>query len=194
MRIGWHKFIGAQCPGAQSGLLKMVAHADLLADREYRCRRGLQGAILSGIVLGLALTGSHAAGVASVQKLDVRKTCRYAAASSIARDVKEAYQSCLNDEENARRQIVREWNQFSTASRSACAGEQAAFSPSYVELQTCLEMRTGRGFAHGGGPSTSGAPGSSSPSGTPGSIGSTGSPGSPGTPGSPSAGPAAGTH
>jgi hypothetical protein len=182
MSIGWHRFIRAERAGALSDPLEIVARADLVG-RQHRWRRGFQGAVLGGIVLGLSLV-SHTAGAASVQKLDARKSCRYAAASSIAKDAKSAYQSCLNDEENARRQILREWHQFSTASRLACAGEQAAFSPSYVELQTCLEMRTGRGFTHGGGPSTSGAPGSSSPSGTPGFIGSTQSQGAIGSSGS----------
>jgi len=51
-------------------------------------------------------------------------------------------QHCLEAENQARQQLLREWSQFASADRAICVGVSGAGSvnPVYTELMTCLEM------------------------------------------------------
>jgi hypothetical protein len=50
-------------------------------------------------------------------------------------------QSCVNDENDARKQLADKWAQFPAADRSHCMAETSIDgTPSYVELLTCLQM------------------------------------------------------
>jgi hypothetical protein len=131
-------------------------------DVDHECYVTGKRAILAAALLTISPIVSHPAFAASVPEIDVQRSCRYAATASLQNDAKQAYQSCLNDEEAARKQMVQEWGRFSASSRAACTGEQASSTHSYVELQTCLEMRLGGSFAHGGG--SVGAPSTGTPS------------------------------
>ena len=45
------------------------------------------------------------------------------------------YQSCMNDEESARRELVQTWSKFSPEDRTRCIGQAATGGmPSYVEV------------------------------------------------------------
>ena len=74
----------------------------------------------------------------SVPKFDVERTCRGAAAAGVpGRDSA----SCQRDEQDARSQLEKVWDQYSTAERSECDGlVTTGGAPSYVELLTCLDM------------------------------------------------------
>ena len=51
-----------------------------------------------------------------------------------------AVQTCFDDEQSARDQLVTEWRTFSASDRQACSTEtQAGGPPSYVELLICLQ-------------------------------------------------------
>ena len=52
-----------------------------------------------------------------------------------------AYEACVQAEQAARDRLQRRWNQFSTSARSICQRSEA-FSLSYVEMLTCLEIQT----------------------------------------------------
>ena len=52
-----------------------------------------------------------------------------------------AYEACIQAEQAARAQLQRRWGQFSTSARSICQRSEA-FSLSYVEMLTCLEIQT----------------------------------------------------
>jgi hypothetical protein len=50
--------------------------------------------------------------------------------------------NCLEDEQRARDQLVRQWSQFAHQAKSNCTGlaSNIAGAQSYVELLTCLQM------------------------------------------------------
>jgi hypothetical protein len=75
----------------------------------------------------------------TVPTLDVRPSCEAAAKADpmIRKDV----QSCLDSEQRARDELVKQWSGFATADRARCLDEvKIGGSPSYAEFVTCLEM------------------------------------------------------
>jgi hypothetical protein len=74
-----------------------------------------------------------------VPHLDVGPSCRSAANGDIG--IKQDMQVCLDDENSARDQVVKEWSQFSPADRSSCLRlTTTGGNPTYTEYLTCLEM------------------------------------------------------
>ncbi len=74
-----------------------------------------------------------------VPELDVAVSCRAAASAGLS--VSESYRGCMNDEQSAREQLVREWSMFAAADRARCTAEASGDGlPSYVELLVCLQM------------------------------------------------------
>jgi len=111
----------------------------------------------------------------SVPNIGLQQTCRGAQEGALPEDRANAYQSCVHDEETARTQLRQVWNRIPPVIRQSCTDEATGISPSYVELLTCLEMRTGGKF--------SGAEGLGSPEGQPAAPpGSSTPPGGPPTP------------
>jgi hypothetical protein len=53
-----------------------------------------------------------------------------------------ATRRCLEEEREARGQLLKEWSQFTPAERKNCVGisRQGEVDPVYSELLTCLEM------------------------------------------------------
>jgi hypothetical protein len=70
----------------------------------------------------------------TVPRYDMKPTCRAAVALTAGSEGRNI-ESCMAGEEEARKQIEKEWSKTPTAERSQCIG-----SPSYVELVVCLEM------------------------------------------------------
>jgi hypothetical protein len=97
-----------------------------------------------------------------VPDFNIRAACRALAQipeARIAEDQADTTQHCLDEEREARGQLVKEWSQFTTAERKACVGvsRQGEVDPVYSELVTCLEMErdaqepalaTGKSNAH----------------------------------------------
>ena len=73
----------------------------------------------------------------SVPTLDVTASCRAAAAAAKTTD---RMQSCLNSEQKAHDQLVKDWSGFSSVDRANCVKALMVFEPTYTELLTCLEM------------------------------------------------------
>jgi hypothetical protein len=71
-----------------------------------------------------------------VPTFDVSQTCRAEAA-----DAPSTREGCLRDEQSARDQLVREWQQYASADRTSCAQPVSSSGGirSYVELLTCLQ-------------------------------------------------------
>ena len=113
----------------------------------------------------------------SVPNIGLQQTCRGAQEGALPEDRANAYQSCVHDEETARTQLRQVWNRVPAGIRQSCTDEATGISPSYVELLTCLEMRTGGKF--------SGAEGLGSPEGQPAAPAGSSTP-----PGGPSPAPA----
>lgn len=75
----------------------------------------------------------------AVSKFDIAKNCKAEVAD--AGGVGETLASCTKDEEDARHQLIERWDQFAKEDKSVCINETSLDgTPSYVELQTCLEI------------------------------------------------------
>jgi hypothetical protein len=74
-----------------------------------------------------------------VPSLNVRPSC--VAAASAAGAVRQNVQSCLDSEQHARDELVKQWGEFAPPDRARCVLEATlGGEPTYTELITCLEM------------------------------------------------------
>ena len=93
--------------------------------------------VLIPLAAQLAISSAGAAG-GDPPNFDVRQSCRAAGDASGGTD---RMQSCLNSENAAREQLVKQWTQFPAKSRGLCLqSSSAGGEPTYTELSTCLEM------------------------------------------------------
>src|SRR3954468_452680 len=74
-----------------------------------------------------------------VPQFDTARLCQAEAASS---QNKTGLENCTTDQQSARQQLVRDWNQFSVEVRAGCRAEATDIAgiQSYVELLTCLQV------------------------------------------------------
>jgi protein-disulfide isomerase-like protein with CxxC motif len=79
-----------------------------------------------------------AATVSNVPTLDVTPSCRAAAAAQAV--LTDRMRTCVESEQKARYQLVKEWTKFTSADRSRCVRTMMDFDPTYTELLTCLEI------------------------------------------------------
>jgi hypothetical protein len=88
----------------------------------------------------MMVTGTHVAGAAdAMPKLDIAKACKGNLPDAVGMHRTEA--ACVGDEERSRNELAAEWHKFSRAGKANCMREIGLGSaPSYIELQTCLEM------------------------------------------------------
>ena len=94
--------------------------------------------LLSQLDLALAKGGVLPKGGGGPPSLDIKGTCRQAQPVS---DEQSAYDSCMNDEFAAQKELAKNWQTFGAQARSTCVQEsQLGSSPSYVDLLTCLEL------------------------------------------------------
>jgi hypothetical protein len=71
----------------------------------------------------------------SVPKFDMARECRAEGGSTATLD------ACTTDEAAARNKLQPLWSQSSAAEKTSCLGETSMDgTPSYVELQICLDM------------------------------------------------------
>jgi hypothetical protein len=93
-------------------------------------------------VLGAAvsITASHGVRAAdAVPKFDIAGICKAETAETAG--IGETLESCMKAEEQSRTQVAAQWSKFATEDRAACTRASSIDdTPSYVELQTCLEM------------------------------------------------------
>ena len=90
------------------------------------------------VALSIAAQAGFAA-AAGPPKLDIRPSCEAAVrfALTAGRDEK----ACLDDEHTAQDAVSKSWSQYSADHKTQCVGMvNAGGPPSYVELQSCLEM------------------------------------------------------
>ncbi len=74
-----------------------------------------------------------------IPNLDVKTTCRNEAAA-IGTPTKNDIDICVADEQGARDQLLKEWAQFSGTAKERCVRASTGYSPSYIEVLTCLSM------------------------------------------------------
>ena len=95
-----------------------------------------------------AALGLHlviAAPGADVPKVDIRKTCEIGASAMVQltpdSTAKRDVDVCLNSEQSARDQILKNWSGYSSGEKAQCI-QPSVYLPSYIEWLTCLEMES----------------------------------------------------
>jgi hypothetical protein len=74
-------------------------------------------------------------------KFDIARSCKLDVAASAGLSVDQSLKSCINDEQKAKQQLAGQWSKFSAPSRASCISQESiGGTPSYVSLQTCLQM------------------------------------------------------
>lgn len=104
-------------------------------------------AFVTGIV-AIAIVPSDSIAADIVPNFNITANCKaeLAGGSSIG----ETLDSCINDERQAKDQLTQAWGTYSTTDKNACIKETSMDGkPSYVELQTCLEMAIESNARHG---------------------------------------------
>jgi hypothetical protein len=100
-------------------------------------------------VLAIGLWASVAAAATSgpeIPNFDVHAACNELSmvpeALTVDTGQSDAIQHCVQAEQDARTQLIKEWTQYTPANRKLCVGESKSGSvaPAYSELETCLQM------------------------------------------------------
>jgi hypothetical protein len=99
------------------------------------------GVVAAAVICFLGVLADSAQ--AQVPTIDIRATCQAAAGvmvnlmggSTAQNDV----QICLDGEEKARQQMIKDWSNFQPSDRAGCI-QTRGYLPSYVEWLTCFEM------------------------------------------------------
>ncbi len=93
---------------------------------------------LAAVAALLASPSAFAALGDSVPRIDATPSCRGASrGGNPETDLK----NCLQEEEAAHQQLLKDWKKFKASDRAGCVQlSTMGGEPSYVELLTCLEM------------------------------------------------------
>jgi hypothetical protein len=76
-----------------------------------------------------------------VPKFDIARSCKLDVAATAGLSVDQSLKSCINDERKAKQQLAGQWSKFSAPSRASCVSQESiGGTPSYISLQTCLQM------------------------------------------------------
>lgn len=93
---------------------------------------------VSMIVLGSQLVIPVADGV---PQFDITRSCKLVAAAAAGLTVDQSLKGCIDDEKKAQQQLGSQWSKFPAPSRVSCTSQESiGGTPSYVSLQTCLQM------------------------------------------------------
>jgi hypothetical protein len=93
---------------------------------------------ISMIVLSSQLVMPVADGV---PKFDIARSCKLDMAATAGLAVDQSGETCIRDERKAKQQLSGQWSKFPAASRASCTSQESiGGTPSYVSLQTCLQM------------------------------------------------------
>lgn len=76
-----------------------------------------------------------------VPTFDIVRSCKLDLAATAGLTVDQSLKSCISDETKARQQLTGGWSKFSPSSKTSCVSQESiGGTPSYVSLQTCLQM------------------------------------------------------
>jgi hypothetical protein len=93
---------------------------------------------ISMIILNSQLIVAVADGV---PKFDIARSCKLDVAATAGLAVDQSIKSCMNDERKAKQRLAGHWSKFPVPSRASCTSQESiGGTPSYVSLQTCLQM------------------------------------------------------
>jgi hypothetical protein len=74
--------------------------------------------------------------------IDIQKTCRESSSALVGltgSDSQDTFSSCMNDEQTARDELVKDWATYPALAKSPCINPKE-YLPGYVEWQSCIEM------------------------------------------------------
>ncbi|CAN7570345.1 hypothetical protein LJR220_005200 [Bradyrhizobium sp. LjRoot220] len=72
---------------------------------------------------------------------DIVRSCKLDLAATAGLTVDQSLKSCISDETKARQQLASGWSKFAPSSKANCIPQESiGGTPSYVSLQTCLQM------------------------------------------------------
>jgi hypothetical protein len=93
---------------------------------------------ISMIALSSQLVGTVAD---RVPTFDIVRNCKLDLAATADLSVTQSLKACVNDENKAKQQLASQWSKFSASGKAECISQESiGGTPSYVSLQTCLEM------------------------------------------------------
>jgi hypothetical protein len=95
--------------------------------------------LTSALIAGISNTPLRSYAADAVPDFDISANCRTESPDSAGTG--ETLNKCINDERRAKQQVTQEWSGFALNDKTTCIKEtNIDGTPSYVELQTCLEM------------------------------------------------------
>jgi hypothetical protein len=100
----------------------------------------LTAAIILGAVLGAA--SASPAKDSGPPNIDIQTTCRESSNALVdltGNDSQDSFTTCMNDEQTAREQLVKDWATYPAPAKAQCV-QPKEYLPGYVEWQSCLEM------------------------------------------------------
>jgi hypothetical protein len=74
--------------------------------------------------------------------IDIQKTCRESSSALLGltgNDSQDTFSTCMDDEQTARKQLVKDWATYPALAKAQCI-QPKEYLPGYVEWQSCLEM------------------------------------------------------
>ena len=93
---------------------------------------------VSMIALGSQLVVAVANGV---PVFDVTRTCKLDLAATAGLSNTQSVKACIRDEKRAKQQLGSRWSKYPASSKAQCIPQESiGGTPSYVSLQTCLQM------------------------------------------------------
>jgi len=93
---------------------------------------------VSMIAVGSQLIVAVANGV---PVFDVTRTCKLDVSATAGLSENQSIQACIKDEKRAQQQLGSQWSKYPASSKAQCIPlESVGGTPSYVSLQTCLQM------------------------------------------------------
>lgn len=76
-----------------------------------------------------------------VPVFDVARTCKLDVAATSGLTDNQSVQACIRDEKRAQQQLGSQWSKYPPSSKAECIPQESiGGTPSYVSLQTCLQM------------------------------------------------------
>jgi len=90
----------------------------------------------------IALSSQLVVAVADgVPVFDVTRTCKLDLAATAGLSDDQSVKACIRDEKRAQQQLGSQWSKYPAASKAQCIPQESiGGTPSYVSLQTCLQM------------------------------------------------------
>jgi hypothetical protein len=119
-------------------LADLIVYAKRNGAKQNRIGSARMPISVSMIVLSSQLLVTVADGV---PVFDIARSCKLDLAATAGLSDVQSQKACINDEKRARQQLGGQWSKFRASSKAECIPQESiGGKPSYVSLQTCLQM------------------------------------------------------